>query len=61
MAKLTDLTVDIKAKLCVDRETAELCLKMVEIYCNANNVQVVAERDPYQVGGDVHFHFQREV
>ena len=60
MAKLTDLTVDINAKLGVDRATAELCLKMVEIFCNANNLNVIAEKDPYQIGGDVHFYFQRE-
>ena len=61
MSKLQELTIDINAKLCVDRNTAELCLKMVEVYCNANNMLVVAEKDPYQVGGDIHFHFQREV
>lgn len=60
MAKLTDLTVDINAKLCVDRPTAELCLKMVEIFCNANNTQIVGVKDPYQIGSDVHYHFERE-
>lgn len=38
MAKgLKDLTVEIAAKLSVDRKTAEACLKMVEIYINANS------------------------
>jgi hypothetical protein len=61
MAKLQDPTIDINAKLCVDRNTAELCLKMVEIFCNANNMTVIVEKDPYQVGNDIHLHFQREV
>lgn len=60
MAKLEELTFDIKAKMCVDRETAELCLKMAEIYCNASGVVIVGEKDPYQVGGDVHYYFHRE-
>lgn len=59
MAKFEDITVDVKAKLNIDRETAELCLKLVEIYVNSNNIDVIAERDPYQVGNDVHFHFER--
>jgi hypothetical protein len=60
MAKFADLTIDINAKLCVDRNTADLCLQMVEIYCNANNMTVIVDKDPYQTGGDVHLHFQRE-
>ena len=37
MAKgFEDITVDVKAKLSVDRGTAEACLKMVELYINAN-------------------------
>ena len=59
MAKLPDLTIDVKAKLNVDRDTAELCLKLLEIYANSNNIDIIAERDPYQIGGDVHFHFER--
>ena len=60
MTKLSDLTIDINAKMCVDRNTAELCLKMVEIFCNANKVTVIAEKDPYHGGGDVRFYFHRE-
>lgn len=45
MAKVTkDLTLEVKAKLTVDRTTAEACLKMVELYVNSNSVNVVAEK-----------------
>ena len=45
MAKVTeDLTLEVKAKLTVDRATAEACLKMVELYVNSNGVNVMADR-----------------
>ena len=44
MAK-TDLTIDVHAKLSVDRKTAETCLKLVEIFCNANGISVLGHRD----------------
>ena len=59
MAKIADLTVDVKAKMNVERDTAELCLKLIEIYCNANNIDIIGEKEPYQIGSDVHFHFER--
>lgn len=60
MDKIAELTIGVNAKLCVDRDTAELCLKLVEIYANANNVQIMGEKDPYQVSNDTHYYFQRE-
>ena len=45
MAKVAeDLTIEVKAKLAVDRTTAEACLKMVELYVNSNGVNLVSER-----------------
>lgn len=41
MGKLTDITIDVKANLNVDRRTAEACLKLVEIFCNQNGVDIV--------------------
>ena len=44
MAKAEDLTIEVKAKLTVDKATAEACLKMVELYVNANSVNLVADK-----------------
>ena len=45
MAKVAeDLTLEVKAKLAVDRATAEACLKMVELYVNSNGVNVMVDR-----------------
>lgn len=44
MAKLSEITVDVKAKLDVDRKTAETCLSLLEIYCNANNLRIREEQ-----------------
>lgn len=40
----TELRVEIKAKLDVDKKTAEACLKLAEIYVNANGYAVVQQR-----------------
>lgn len=46
MAKvLEDITVEVQARLSVDRKTAEACLKMVELYVNANPVQIEVHRE----------------
>ena len=45
MAKGTeDLTLEVKAKLTVDRATAEACLKMVELYVNSSGVNVMVDK-----------------
>ena len=45
MAKaLENVVVEVKAKMTVDRTTAEACLKLVELYVNSNSVNVVAEK-----------------
>ena len=45
MAKvLENVVVEVKAKMTVDRATAEACLKMVELYVNSNSVNVVADK-----------------
>ena len=45
MAKLTDITVDVKANMNVDRRTAETCLRLVEIFCNTNRIGVIGHLD----------------
>lgn len=55
MAKvLEDITVEVKAKLSVDRRTAEACLKMVEMYANENMEMVETERER---NGELRFNF----
>ena len=44
MAKLTDITIDVKANLNVDRRTAETCLRLVEMYCNSSGVTIIPNR-----------------
>ena len=45
MAKaLENVVVEVKAKMTVDRATAEACLKMVELYVNSSGVNVMADR-----------------
>ena len=45
MAKVTDITIDVKANLQVDRRTAETCLRLVEIFCNDRRIGVVGHLD----------------
>lgn len=37
----SELTVTINAKLDVDRQTAETCLRLVEAYVNANGLNII--------------------
>ena len=55
MAKAEDLTIDVKAKLTVDKATAEACLKMVELYVNANSVNLMADKSE---NGEVQFYYE---
>ena len=42
--KVSDMTVEVKAQLIVDKETAETCLKMVELYCNQTSSLIIVNR-----------------
>ena len=56
MAKITeDLTLEVKAKLTVDRATAEACLKMVELYVNSNGINLMADKSE---NGEVQFYYE---
>jgi hypothetical protein len=56
MAKVAeDLVLEVKAKLDVDRATAEACLKMVELYVNANSVNLVADKSE---DGELKFRYE---
>ena len=55
MAKFDDITIDVKAKLDVDRKTAEGCLKLVELYCNAHGKTIIGHKSD---GGDMELEFE---
>ena len=56
MAKVAeDLTFEVKAKLTVDRSTAEACLKMVELYVNNNGANVMVDR---LENGELKFYYE---
>ena len=56
MAKIAeDLTFEVKAKLTVDRSTAEACLKMVELYVNSNGVKVMVDK---LESGELKFYYE---
>lgn len=54
MAKISDMTVEVKAKLEVDRRTAETCLRLVEIFCNDNGVCIMCS---HGMNGEVEYEF----
>ena len=49
------LEVEVKAKMTVDRATAEACLKMVELYVNSSGVNVMADR---LENGELKFYYE---
>ena len=56
MAKVLDnVVVEVKAKMTVDRATAEACLKMVELYVNSNGVNVMADK---LESGELKFYYE---
>ena len=55
MAKaLENVVVEVKAKMTVDRATAEACLKMVELYVNSNAVNLMGDKSE---NGEVQFYY----
>ena len=56
MAKaLENVIVEVKAKMTVDRATAEACLKMVELYVNSNGVNVMVDK---LENGELKFYYE---
>ena len=49
------LEIEVKAKMTVDRATAEACLKMVELYVNSNPVNLMANKSE---NGEVQFRYE---
>ena len=55
MAKATDITIEVNTKLSVDRKTADMALRLVELYMNANGVDVIGER---KENGETELHYE---
>ena len=49
------LEIEVKAKMTVDRATAEACLKMVELYVNSNCVNVMVDK---LESGELKFYYE---
>lgn len=45
MAKATEITIDVTVNINVDSRTAEACLKLVEIFCNARGLGIASRKD----------------
>ena len=57
MKKMANIEIDVKANLNVDRRTAETCLRLVEIFCNANCERIVGHS---MKNGETEYHFEPE-
>ena len=53
--KEEDLTIEVKAKMTVDKRTAEGCLHLVEMFVNDTGAEIIAEKD---ANGEVRFHYE---
>lgn len=58
MAKVEDITVEVKANMTVDETTAEACLKLVELYINQNDVDLIGNT---KIDGTIELSFQKGV
>ena len=53
--KANELTVEVKAKMTVDKRTAEGCLHLVEMFVNDTGAQIIADKD---ANGEMRFHYE---
>lgn len=53
--KANELTVEVKAKMTVDKRTAEDCLHLVEMFVNDTGAQIIADKD---ANGEMRFHYE---
>ena len=49
------LEIEVKAKITVERATAEACLKMVELYVNSSGVNVMVDE---LESGELKFYYE---
>ena len=55
LMKVNELTVEVKAKMTVDKRTAEGCLHLVEMFVNDTGAQIIADKD---ANGEMRFHYE---
>ena len=53
--KAEELTIEVKAKMTVDKRTAEGCLHLVEMFANDTGAQIIADKD---ANGEMRFHYE---
>ena len=53
--RVDEITIDVKTNLAVDKKTAEVCLKLVELYVNHNDIMVLVDK---KEDGSLEFHFE---
>ena len=53
--KAEELTVEVKAKMAVDKRTAEGCLHLVEMFVNDTGAKIIVDKDE---NGEMRFHYE---
>ena len=53
--KAEELTVEVKAKMTVDKRTAEGCLHLVEMFVNEKKKKIIVNKD---ANGEMRFHYE---
>ena len=55
LMKAEELTVEVKAKMTVDKRTAEGCLHLVEMFVNDTGAKIIVDQD---ANGEMRFHYE---
>ena len=55
LMKAEELTVEVKAKMTVDKRTAEGCLHLVEMFVNDTGAKIIVDKDE---NGEMRFHYE---
>ena len=53
--KAEELTIEVKAKMTVDKRTAEGCLHLVEMFVNDTGAKIIVDKDE---SGEMRFHYE---
>ena len=55
LMKAEELTIEVKAKMTVDKRTAEGCLHLVEMFVNDTGAKIIVDTD---ANGEMRFHYE---
>ena len=55
LMKAEELTIEVKAKMTVDKRTAEGCLHLVEMFVNDTGAKIIVNTD---ANGEMRFHYE---